>query len=113
MARPLRLDEQGLTHHITQRGNERKRIYRDDADCTKFLQLLEETVRHLLNPLLSAEVDLVGDVVPDGGLVAELLTQGLAIDLLASRRDRCGSLRGSSRSRGTAVADRSRRSSDS
>jgi hypothetical protein len=45
MARPLRLDEPGLTRHITNRGNERKKIFRNDADCTKFLELLAETVR--------------------------------------------------------------------
>jgi hypothetical protein len=45
MARPLRPDESRLTHHITNRGNERKKIFRDDAGCTKFLELLAETVR--------------------------------------------------------------------
>ena len=45
MARPLRLDAPGMTHHITNRGNERKKIFRDDRDCEKFLSLLEETVR--------------------------------------------------------------------
>jgi hypothetical protein len=45
MARPLRLDASGMTHHITSRGNERKRIFRDERDCEKFLSLLEETVR--------------------------------------------------------------------
>jgi hypothetical protein len=45
MARPLRLDEPGLTHHITNRGKERRKIFRNDAGCAKFLELLKETVR--------------------------------------------------------------------
>jgi putative transposase len=45
MARQLRLDEAGLTHHITSRGNERKKIFRDDADCLMFLGMLGEAVR--------------------------------------------------------------------
>jgi putative transposase len=45
MARQLRLDAPGLTHHITSRGNERKKIFRDDADCLMFLELLGEAVR--------------------------------------------------------------------
>jgi putative transposase len=44
MARPLRLDQPGLTHHITSRGNERRKIFRDDTDCLKFLDLLGQTV---------------------------------------------------------------------
>jgi hypothetical protein len=33
-----------MTHHITNRGNEREKTFRNDADCTKFLGLLTETV---------------------------------------------------------------------
>jgi hypothetical protein len=32
MARPLRLDAEALTHHITSRGNERKRIFREKRE---------------------------------------------------------------------------------
>jgi putative transposase len=42
MARQLRLNAPGLTHHITSRGNERKKIFRDDSDCLMFLELLGE-----------------------------------------------------------------------
>ena len=45
MARQLRLDAPGLTHHVTSRGTNRKRIFRDDVDCSKFLELLEEAIR--------------------------------------------------------------------
>jgi putative transposase len=45
MARQLRLDAPGLTHHITARGNERKKIFRDAEDCIAFLELLGEAGR--------------------------------------------------------------------
>jgi REP element-mobilizing transposase RayT len=33
MARQLRLDAPELTHHLTARGNERKKIFREDEEC--------------------------------------------------------------------------------
>ena len=58
MARPLRIAYPGAVYHVTSRGNERKAIYRDDADRQKFLETIEETVErfglanhyHLLLP---------------------------------------------------------------
>lgn len=44
MARPLRLEFAGALWHVTSRGNERKKIFRDDADRELFLTILEETV---------------------------------------------------------------------
>ncbi len=44
MARPLRLEYEGALWHITARGNERKNIYRSDADRRLFLSLLGEAV---------------------------------------------------------------------
>ena len=44
MARPLRVDYAGGWYHLTSRGNERRRIYRDDGDRAHFLELLEELV---------------------------------------------------------------------
>jgi putative transposase len=44
MARPLRIDHAGGWYHLTARGNERRRIYRDDSDRSHFLELLEELV---------------------------------------------------------------------
>lgn len=42
MARPLRLEHEGAVFHVTSRGNERKKIYRNDADRRRFLQMLGE-----------------------------------------------------------------------
>jgi putative transposase len=44
MARPLRLEFPNAIWHITARGNERKDIFRDDADRERFVQMLGETV---------------------------------------------------------------------
>ena len=45
MARPLRLDLPGAFWHITSRGNERKNIFRSDADRRLFLELLGRVSR--------------------------------------------------------------------
>jgi putative transposase len=37
MARPLRITFPGALYHVTARGNERKAIYRDDTDRSRFL----------------------------------------------------------------------------
>src|SRR5260370_1294251 len=42
MARALRIERPGGRYHVTARGNERKAIYRQDADRARFLQLLAE-----------------------------------------------------------------------
>jgi REP element-mobilizing transposase RayT len=42
MGRPLRIEYAGALYHITSRGNEKKEIFLDDADRTKFLQILED-----------------------------------------------------------------------
>ena len=44
MARPLRIEMAGGWYHVTARGNERKRVFRDDKDRVRFLELLEEWV---------------------------------------------------------------------
>jgi putative transposase len=44
MARPLRIEFPGAVYHLTARGNERKRIYRDDVDRQHFLALLAQVV---------------------------------------------------------------------
>jgi hypothetical protein len=38
MARPIRVEYAGAVYHLTARGNERKAIYRDDADRLRFLE---------------------------------------------------------------------------
>ncbi|MEW5976647.1 MAG: hypothetical protein AB1898_12665 [Acidobacteriota bacterium] len=40
MTRPLRLTRPGSGYHLSARGNERRKIYRDDVDRQKFLALL-------------------------------------------------------------------------
>lgn len=44
MARPLRLEHGGAVWHVTSRGNERKEIFRDDADRERFLAVLKRGV---------------------------------------------------------------------
>lgn len=42
MARPLRVEFEGASYHVTARGNERREIFRDDQDRRRFLQTLGE-----------------------------------------------------------------------
>jgi putative transposase len=44
MARPLRLEHEYATWHLTARGNEQRDIYRDDIDRERFLLLLAQTI---------------------------------------------------------------------
>ena len=43
MARPLRIEFEGAFYHITSRGNLRDRIFFDDKDREKFLEILRRT----------------------------------------------------------------------
>ncbi|MEW6587253.1 MAG: transposase [Nitrospirota bacterium] len=45
MARPLRIQYPGAVYHVTCRGNERKDIFKDDADRRKMLQILAESIK--------------------------------------------------------------------
>jgi len=40
MARPLRVEFEGALYHLTGRGNARQRIFADDKDCARFVELL-------------------------------------------------------------------------
>ena len=42
MARPLRIEYDGAVYHLTSRGNERKPIFKDDADRNVFLSTLHK-----------------------------------------------------------------------
>jgi REP element-mobilizing transposase RayT len=44
MARPLRIQYPGAVYHVTCRGNERKDIFKDDADRKKMLQILIQSL---------------------------------------------------------------------
>ena len=73
MARPLRITRAGTWCHLTARGNERKRIYRDDGDRQKFLALLEAWVERF-------RIRLHGYVLMDNHyhLLAETLESNLS-----------------------------------
>lgn len=45
MARPLRIQYPGAVYHVTSRGNERKKIFRDDKDRQTFLEILSQSIR--------------------------------------------------------------------
>ena len=45
MARPLRITYEGAVYHVTIRGNERKSIFRDDDDRSRFVLKLAESVK--------------------------------------------------------------------
>jgi REP element-mobilizing transposase RayT len=45
MARPIRVEFPGALYHVTARGNERRKTFRDDADRRQFLVTLEEAIR--------------------------------------------------------------------
>ncbi|MDP3296369.1 MAG: transposase [Thermodesulfovibrionia bacterium] len=42
MARPLRIEYDGALYHVTSRGNEKKPIFKDDADRSVFLDILHK-----------------------------------------------------------------------
>jgi REP element-mobilizing transposase RayT len=44
MARPLRIQYPGALYHVTNRGNERKPIFKDDTDRLKFLEILSGSI---------------------------------------------------------------------
>jgi REP element-mobilizing transposase RayT len=45
MARPLRIEFPGAVYHVTSRGNERRRIFKNDGDRKAFLGFLSETAK--------------------------------------------------------------------
>jgi len=42
MARPIRVEYEGAVYHITARGNERRRVFRDDQERPRFVDTLAE-----------------------------------------------------------------------
>ena len=59
MARSLRLEFAGAIYHLLARGNERRRIFRGEADREQFLALLERSCAR-------NEVSLLGFVLVEG-----------------------------------------------
>ncbi len=49
MARPLRIEYPGAYYHLMNRGLSRRNIFLEDKDRERFLELLVETSRQLLN----------------------------------------------------------------
>jgi putative transposase len=45
MARPLRIEYPEAVHHVTSRGNARKKIFKDDRDREIFLSVLGTVVK--------------------------------------------------------------------
>ena len=43
MVRPLRIEYPGAWYHVTSRGNEKKKIFSDDQDKRRFLEILAAT----------------------------------------------------------------------
>ncbi len=43
MVRPIRIEYPGAWYHVTSRGNEKKKIYSDDQDKRRFLEILSAT----------------------------------------------------------------------
>lgn len=44
MSRPLRVQYPGALYHVTNRGNERKAIFKDDFDRREFLKILSQSI---------------------------------------------------------------------
>ena len=44
MARPLRIQFPGAVYHVTNRGNEKKAIFKDDVDRIAFLEILSRSL---------------------------------------------------------------------
>ena len=44
MARALRVQYPGALYHITNRGNERKALFKDDVDRREFLKILSQSI---------------------------------------------------------------------
>ena len=42
MARPIRVEDEGAVYHVTARGNERRKVFRDDQDRQCFVDTLAE-----------------------------------------------------------------------
>ncbi len=44
MARPIRIEYEGAVYHVTIRGNERKALFKTDADRERFIQVLADSL---------------------------------------------------------------------
>jgi len=72
MARPVRIEYPGAVYHVICRGNDRRAVFRDDQDRTRYLEKLsrycqEKTVELLSYCLLTNHVHLLLET-PEGNL---------------------------------------------
>ena len=44
MARPLRIEYPGALYHVTNPGNERSAVFKDDVDRNEFLNILSHSI---------------------------------------------------------------------
>lgn len=97
MARPLRIEYEGVVNHVTVRGNERKTIFKDDRDREHFLKKLAESVqrydvRLYLYCLMTNHVHLVLET-PRGNLSRFMQRQQTTYTMYYNcRHHRCGHL---------------------
>ena len=45
MARPLRIQYPSAVYNVTRRDNEKKDVFKDDADRKRMLQILEQSIK--------------------------------------------------------------------
>jgi putative transposase len=99
MARPLRLELPGALHHVFNRGNERKNIFRSDEDRSDFLALLiaeRERCNWIIHDyaLMDNHFHLVIET-PEGNLSKGMQRlEGTYAQRFNKRHDRCGHLFG-------------------
>jgi REP element-mobilizing transposase RayT len=95
MARPLRLQFPGGIYHVTARGNDRRAIFADDADCSPFLIVLASVVvryrvRCHAYCLMGNHYHLLLET-PEGNLsVAMRQLNGVYTQRFNRRHERCG-----------------------
>jgi putative transposase len=99
MARPLRLELPGALHHVFNRGNERKNIFRNDEDRNDFLALLvaeRERCNWIIHDfaLMDNHFHLVIET-PEANLSKGMQRiEGTYAQRFNRRHDRCGHLFG-------------------
>jgi REP element-mobilizing transposase RayT len=92
MARALRLNIRGGWYHVTTRGTERKVVYKDDACCWHFLELLQEAVERFAvkihaYALMANHTHLVVET-PEGNLSAAMQWLNGSYSMWFNRRER-------------------------
>jgi putative transposase len=61
MARPIRIEYEGAVYHVTIRGNERKALFKTDADRERFIQALSDSAERrtaLISAAVTGKIDV-------------------------------------------------------